>query len=483
MNTQRPEALSEAELLIITDQKDSSRNLTDDVISLTAKHFKVVLEKVKPYRNKGCTTYVVKNVGDSLMIRFSTAKPKDIVPCLVRDLLDTQVQLDEKRVHSPKVRIFLALLGEDQYVDGGSIASLKMDTTDDFLPPPRWDEHWLARDVFGPGATLAFRAAQIPKEASLVIDDKVAKWLPNYQRDAGFEFNYDGTMSIFVGREVAFSPIKGLDEDQLYKFGLSDRTQVPFWRGHLFLRTVSNDKSKIDKDSLILEQQKIRAVVRLVWPTEPDEEIVKEWAEKLYRIDSNAGYIRSVGIVDKEYPYCWWSQHLNDTAAAEIDEDETGLVMIFAGPTDSTYQKIRRAIGDLTSDPADSKPVALSTFVFPDEREDKSEFWPSQVDDGYRYIVILARWRPSHRGNPSETFERLISKSMNQFNLKKNRCGRLMGGEWDIYCFLSPRSQNMNTLTEESIREFSNLAWKSLGDSQVVGEATFFSCRQFGTVG
>jgi hypothetical protein len=448
------------ELLIITDQIGSSRNITSNILDMTKRHFEKFVSLLKSHRPGRKGSFVVKNVGDSLMIRVICDNPKDQVPKLLLDILKTQNELrvTNRGANSVNLRVIVMLLKD--FIDGKEINWRLPDEMKDkkVVPLPRWNNNWLSGDVFGPGVALAFRAAGIidTREPITVVDDNIIALLNSGVSVSGdFSLKVNDNTTLYFSKPIAFSPFKGLEE--LYPFAQPD-PKGGWWKGHLFLRVISDEQ--ISENPLLLLQQKVRVFLRFFLDSNVSQNHIANLVEQLRKIEGGAGYMRSIALVDNEIKYPQTQTQKNRFKT---------MLIVFAGPTDSTYEEVRKGIKKIEVE--DSQLLyATSTFVYRPE-EELSVFWPET--DPTCYVLIFAKWEERNRPNPPKTFQNRLIIPANKHGLAIKRCGELIGEEWDIYSYLFPEEEKKSHF---SFNDFASEAWEELKDGGVE-RATFYLCQ------
>ena len=463
LQTMSADSENTADLLIITDQVDSSKNQKVLVRAHTLRHFRVLIGAIhdfsagEPCPSDDEHTYVVKNIGDSLMIRVWVRKGR--VGDLLQTLLDAQQKISGFEDEDGRIGIRIAVLKlrKKAILEG---KELQFDPPfgegeQRLLPPARWkSDNWLAGDLFGPNINLAFRASQLPADAILVVEEDVAKLVRKNAADRNGNdhtedrspFSYAGQgKELWFTESLPFSPIKGVDN--IYTTAKSKPSVE--WNGHLFLRGVAERAENYH--ALAREQQKFRAFFRFVWDSAPDLEESKVWRNVLLKLEGYAGYLRSISKVEAEY-------HLKDRGLAEMPRKGSigcGMIAAFAGPLDTTFGHIRSHI-ELYKPRPDKYEYTLSTFVYTgltaslartggrsgQSRELDSPFWPERSP---WYVLVFARWEAASRTRDEDEFKRalrrLIAKGSGGYRIE--RAGLTVGGEWDTYARLVPIGRNV----------------------------------------
>jgi len=188
-------------LLVITDEIDSATRRQPDIIrQRTAKHFARFANLLFSPLCSSERTILVKNVGDSLMIRVDIEKSHDGVAKLLKSILAIQSDLaSDNSTGTPlEIRALVAQCDDTQVIDGERIkAPLDVELAQInpklIAAPPSHKfpgvrsngQCWLWGDLFGPDVARAFRASGIPKKRDLVVEDSVAKLISPGLDDGG----------------------------------------------------------------------------------------------------------------------------------------------------------------------------------------------------------------------------------------------------------------------------------------------------------
>ena len=97
-------------LLIISDEVESSQRSSPETKARTPKHFFKFLVPLltEPHLNRAAT-YVVKNIGDSLMIRVAVSTNRDELSQLFHKIMSVQQELASLPGRDAiKIRVFVA---------------------------------------------------------------------------------------------------------------------------------------------------------------------------------------------------------------------------------------------------------------------------------------------------------------------------------------------------------------------------------------
>jgi hypothetical protein len=350
----KPKALApdRITLLVITDEQDSSTRRSPQVIKdRTSKHFARFMQMLK---EPVCdNTVIVKNVGDSLMIRVDIEITAEKVVAIVRLILDAQDDLhsDESTGMPIDIRVLVAFCVSA--VNGNSITGplnseleklgVKVNDIRQKLPGGRLAT-WLNQDLFGTPVARAFRSSGIPKGRELIIEDSVAKLMDSKLGDDG------GSISdLQIGPKVAFSPIRGLED-------LFDIRRAEVHHGnlraiakdhlkeHVWLRSVQRydpiQQTTRQEDTLTYRQQQIRVLTEMVIP----DNSIDHWHQALSHIEHGANYLRYIG--HRRHGGSWTK--LDGNSGREREKIRLAdLVVLGAYPEFDTYFNIREAISEL----------------------------------------------------------------------------------------------------------------------------------------
>jgi len=420
------------ELLIITDQKDSSKHLTTELIPRTKQHFEGFIAKL-PVGAK-----VLKNIGDSLMIR-SALKPREIASLLktilgvYHDLADAPVS----GVRTP-IRVLVMRLFEGEFVDGKDLGINLRNAKQDCGPPKKLGAKWLKGDVFGPNVALAFRASGIASDAIVVVQDEIANMVADGADTSGpFEITVDGT-HLYFGPPLAFSPFKGLND--IYQFAGEGLRKDSWWPGHLYLRMADLCRENVEpkpNNCLIREQQKIRIFTQLAWEKKVEEPEAKKWCEELLKEEKNAGYIRSVARIDESFFF--------PVGGSPSPAYSYGIVVIGAYPSQESYTAIRASITKIKNQQPSTGfayPVTTVVYVPGGKNEGEPEsaaepvtaFWtPGRKFT--RYILLFARWTNNSRTRGADQARIILMESILE-PLVLVRSGLIVGELWDVYAIM-----------------------------------------------
>ena len=428
------------DLLIITDQKGSSSNPSQDLPEPTRRHFQRFVSLLKDYPS----AHIIKNIGDSLMIRVTCSNPGTDVPKLLRDILRAQQELNTSISQKPvQLRVIVMLLAPGEFVYGKAIKYSHPDDVDKRKTHPK--QNWLDGDLFGPNVALAFRASQIPTDPVLVVQEEVAALSSSYVESQPFSWKFDADSELHFGESLAFSPFKGLEA--LYSFAKKRGT---WWKGHLFLRNVTDDAGKAKNNPIIRDQQKVRLFIRLVFSEEPTKADLDIWLPRVTEFEGNARYMRSVALVRKEVWYC-------KPAHPQLKQraTNTGMFIALAVPMESTYNLIRERIREIKKQQQQGHFLyPISTFVYETNEETETPFWPSEEDRPQWYVVVFSRWQEARRSESAEDFRNSLQVAVKNTACRIGRCGLLVGEEWDHYAYLVPR-QSCITPLESFVQTFS----------------------------
>jgi hypothetical protein len=299
-----PEAERLLDLLVITDQINSSKHTVAQLKDSTAEHFRSFLDllaKHRALRNEE-NTYVVKNIGDSLMLRIA-CKPSDVAS-LLREIALCQRRLVRRPEGEILLRVFVMNLWErdKDYLIGEDIPfQAKADWTK-LLP-----QGWLKSDLFGPKINLAFRATHLPAEKPiLVVAEQIVTEIQRAHTipttSAPFTLI---DMSFRFSERLPFSPFKGLED--YFKLGKQNLDRD--WHGHLYLRSAMIDgddeveEEEPSFDALSREQQRYRVITRLMWQGTPQPCDIEKWRKHLEKFQRGAKYFRILAPVRSEKQY------------------------------------------------------------------------------------------------------------------------------------------------------------------------------------
>lgn len=425
------------EFLLITDQKDSSKNPHNEVADRTARHFNEFIPALKV----ADVVDVVKNIGDSLMIHVRIKKT-NLVSFLKR-ILDAQNALSVGHARpngheaAVKIRIVAVYLDPKEHLLGQDINWAPVGKVQAEIPRERLAScpHWLCGDLFGSSVALAFRASGIPKDDIFVVDDRLLKLSEGIGRKDEYFHVEAKDGELHFGPMLAFSPFKGLED--IYIFGGKGPVEESQWEGHLFLRMVAKTKDALKlgpKNPLALDQQKVRVFTDVVWIGKaPDLETSKlrTEIEKKQQRDgfSSAAYIRRYARISmfKEFPL-------------GTPSHKAGVVLIGAYPNPEAYRIIREELGELKDKQEVNYAYPVTNEVYPSESEMKTSFWnPGELTPSF--LLIFSRWSEPDRLNPASTAKSRLDNAILevglQDRLKVIRCGLIQGGLWDVYATIN----------------------------------------------
>lgn len=461
---------NDTELLIITDQKNSSKHLTHEVKPRTKRHFEDFIKALPQ------TASVVKNIGDSLMIRVTLKNAKDL-PHLLKTILEAQQGLATRSPSKPTetpIRVLVMKLDKEEYLDGKAIGySDPPKRKAKIRPFPRAGAgHWLEGDLFGPNIALAFRASAVPSEAIVVVQDEAAKLLSDYREGVPFSTNV-GSARLYFGPALAFSPFRGLQE--IYKFAGEGPYVGSWWCGHLYLRMIHTDEKKVQVDdtnatnALVLDQQKARIFTELVWLQKETDVEVAKWKDQLSKAEGKAGYIRSLARIQESYRF----------PQKDLSSPKTGygLVAIGAYPNQEAYASIRASVEQIKkiSGTNFAYPVTTEVYVPENSAEAATAFWSSpRVLD--KYVLMFGSWVETARLNSAETAKLAIHEAIctKYPSLTLVRCGLTVGGLWDVYAILEVA--NGFPKAEKDIEELFKNSFDAL-TKQCFATASFRVCQ------
>ena len=476
-------------LLIITDQKGSARLPRSEVAKAARAHFDAFFSLLKDFLGRSIKTYLVKNIGDSLMIHLE-CRPADI-PDVLSEILTAQSGISAREPAAPfsvdsdkptsPIRIGVFLIDDKYVVEGDNIAS---DCDNDLvalgvLPPKRplplgegsspKVPTWLSGDLFGPTVALAFRASQLSSSTLLTVGESVVEKLrgTEYRHDnSEFALTASGGKTLFFGEALPFSPLKGFEKPQ----------PQAGWSGHFLLRAVTFSKDSHRAKKLALEQQKFRAWGRMIWHDVPSEDLVARWNKKLRELAGSASYLRTVSRVEDEchkpFPQPMSSsrnksrnkrkppknaRHGRDLLPGTLP---VGFIFAFASPNELAFNDFRQKLIKEQEYWRDQFICALSTICFSpsDERESDGdiavpptdedaarnfeglvEFWPKRLKEVDWFVLLFGRLRDRFREKSAVDFVDLLEDDLQEHGeLEVVKYGRTIGGEWDVYVCLAP---------------------------------------------
>lgn len=480
--------LEDLTLLIITDEKDSSSRRDHTTIKKhTSQHFaRFIKLLIQPDLPK---TILVKNIGDSLMIRVQTKRSPDSILNLLNAILDAQKDLRNGRERID-IRALVALLSDNKHqpLEGNSISSYLQSvlrrTVDKrererVLPPKlpgkQTIPRWLKGDLFGTPVARAFRASSIPKECDLVVESSVAKLVNNRLSPNG------GTISnLEFGPNVAFSPINGLDD--LYDIGrpqlnAKGNLEPDESKEHIWLRTVnlannsaphcnvSKDREEsIAVDALIRRQQQARVLTELVMlrDKQHSEKATHFWQSALSAIENKADYFRFIG---RPLLAGTWINGPNGTPVEE-DTPLAHLVVLGAYPEFDTYFNVREAILELRKEcvnkPDKALKFAQTTMLWsPRARELRARNYWRRLNPGEIFILLMGRAKDGDRTDDPSLSGTPWVKVLHELRFYPSivpDMGAVMG-EWDYYAIYdinrsaNPTKKKLNEIKEKCLKE------------------------------
>lgn len=454
------------DFLLISDQIGSSGAHMPAIIDQVKRHFVALLQCISELPESGAHfTGVIKNIGDSLMVRI--ACDASALPMLLSNIIKAQERLEGETLNGAiKLRILLIPLNRENedYINGSRImpedAEDAADLNSKFAHRVRASNgsltEWLTGDLFGPKINLAFRAANLSiDESILIIEDSLAKYLnPDAEENlASFPFELPDTTSLRIGERLAFSPIRGLDV--LYPFA---RQNANGWPGHLFLRAVTRDPRGAGARSLnvlALEQQKYKSFTRFMWRADQTEgsfqEDVKEWIDIVQESQRGALYFRNLLLVKHEYEVRRSSDHrrsvhclsskLARAAGGKASGIRTAILGVFAAPFETTYERLRSNIFKRKKElgPTTGFEYPITTIVYNSENEPRQHFVDQQSGNVPWMVIIFWRWLPQFRGSDESEGKRFVEQIAQCYSprpLAIRRFGLVVGGEWDGYAAL-----------------------------------------------
>lgn len=443
------------EFLLITDQKDSSRNPHNEVAPRTARHFNDFIPALQVTDN----AKVVKNIGDSLMVHARIKKAN--LAAFLKRILEAQKKLGEGHAgqdgehHAAvEIRIVTVYLDPNEHLAGQKIDWNPTDTIHAEIPSVRSNTcpHWLCGDLFGSSVALAFRATGVPKQGIFVIDDRLLKLSQGIDRKDGYFHHQANGCELHFGPVLAFSPFKGLED--IYTFGGKGPVEESKWEGHLFLRMVALTKDALKLgpgNPLALDQQKVRVFTDVVWIGKaPMVEMLKlrTAIEQKQQRDgfSSAGYVRQYASVSmlKDFP--------EGTLSHDAD-----VVLIGAYPNPEAYRVIREELGELKDKQQVNYAYPVTNEVYPTESEMRTAFWNAE-ELAPAFLLIFGRWSEPDRLNPASTaksrLDSAIVKVGMQRKLKVIRCGLIQGGLWDVYATINISKNDDPAIDEGVLRDF-----------------------------
>ena len=458
-------------LLVITDELMASTHRNPAFIKgRTSMHFARFIKLLEDPLCRSDKTILVKNVGDSLMMRMEISSER--IGELLNKILEAQNDLLEKKsIGGPiEIRVLVALCdgyvveGEDLYQSlRTEINNLKINIEHTSLraklPGNRGRKSWLCGDLFGPAVSRAFRGSGIHKGPELIVEDSVAKY--TYQDMPADGGTFKG---FHFGPRVAFSPIKGMEDIYDVRKGDVAPDNRPTWENkeHVWLRTVHQDKVYTPSEkfnTLALRQQQARVFTELV--LEKHESIL-HWCDILRKIDNGANYYRAIGHV--VYGRSWSNESVNKLGnIAEVSMEEVQLVVIGAYPEFDTYFNVREAILNQKKINSHTHPLlyARTTLFWEPAVKRVKNFWPI-VDPGRFFVVLLGRDQENKRSDDPDLTQTQWYKTIAKLRLpwySRMDLGLAMG-EWDYFAIYqqsereeeqTPNWEKLATICKEEI--------------------------------
>jgi hypothetical protein len=475
------------DLLVITDQEGSSKLSVAETKNLAPIHFHLFLSALARLRAQGAETYLVKNIGDSLMIRIRCTNEE--VPGVLAEILQAQDLATKQKLITGNlaVRVAIFLLNSEIMVEGDKMATAAREEVaatlreeSDAVPPKRWKgdtkgDTWLSGDLFGPSINIAFRGSHVSSSTLTIVEDAIAKIVweqiePTRRFSSGpFPAPLNSSLHAFFGESLPFSPLKGFENlfgNPLEEIG---------WRGHLFLRAVTPSTSTGMKraQELVLEQQKFRVWGRMLWDGDGDTFLpsppqVKEWCDKLYKMAGETTYLRSVSAALAQHHIIFPNpedqgktpdqtivspaDQTNDAQSRDSVQAEqfyngylpAGFVFSFASPSEAAFNLFRQAL-EKKQTKGEGFICALSTLVYsPSTNVDEGteDFWPDPVKSCDKFVLLFARWIDRNRNDHADSLTGALRQKVRiqrpEIGLRAATWGRTIGGEWDVYVCLVP---------------------------------------------
>jgi hypothetical protein len=432
-------------LLVISDEVGSARSSSAETKERVPRHFAEFLKLLlSPPHLERDGSYVVKNVGDSLMIRIAvTPKNNEVGNLLHRILLAQRNLATLPGRKAIKIRVFVAKC--EDCVCGHEIGErlqkelneeeIALTKSKNKLPPPRNPEAaWFDGDMFGDAVNIAFRAAAIPRGTELIIEEEVTRLLfkESTIRYGEEEANVKG---LHISHAVAFTPVRGMED--LYDVG----------KEHLTLREVSLKNSA--GAALSKRQQKARVITELWWGEAGDAEIIG-CKNELMKIDNGAGFFHFSGLV-KEHS-------CNKLGTGE----EPRLILFGAYPEFDTYWSIRN---ELRARRGRDKILgkSITSIVWEQFADPKWEptLWSSQNARAFIFVKLKAR-NPTDDPASDPTVHALTNNPGLLPTFKLHDAGLLMG-EWDAYAIFTskadlPKDPLLKNVTKSLKAIFSGVA-------------------------
>lgn len=464
------------DLLLISDQIGSSGETVANMKVQIKEHFEGLINCISslPEIDRD-RTLVIKNIGDSLMVRVTCDRPR--LTALLSHLILIQDNLARHSTATNPVGLRVILIplqgGDEEFIEGEEIPfsmdngwGIKLRGTPDSL------RSWVAGDLFGPRINLAFRAASLSvNKPILIIEDSIANYLTEGGKAPANAFivAVSGAASLHVGEQLAFSPLRGVNDR--YPIG---RANKQGWDGHLYLRRVSRCTNEISSrnslDELELEQQKYKAFTRFMWRGKPDKGRLNEFRQGIRGIMACKPYFRSMLVVEHEGEVRRkrGTRKLNGRVSkGDVDHDipgprpgdigtYTGLIGVFAAPFEATYDHLRQNLLEQTEE-GEGFAYPVSTIIYNPEERPTRFAWASNER---RYLIVFWKWLPADRANRREQGEALMQRLVEMFpryDLSTKRSGMVVGGEWDGYAVLGAQSaigESNLILCKEKFRRF-----------------------------
>lgn len=450
------------DLLLISDQIGSGKTRMSELAGQVQRHFETLFECISglPGANAG-DIWVIKNIGDSLMIRVSCSSAD--IPTLLRKLTSASPPVNRRTQPPVNLRILVMMLkrgSHDDFILGETIWPENEDRTKDldakYASRVRGAQgsltKWLEGDLFGPGINLAFRAASIPVDTpSVIVDEEIIKYLDWHRADSGLPFEFhlsdEDNNKIQIGQRLEFTPIRGLEKQYV-----ACEPDNAGWSGHLFLRSVRKFDSNLDNkqsvDALAHEQQRYKCFTRFMWSEEPNPEDLDELAGAILRFQAGASYFRSLSAVIHTREIRRGSPP--STPARPTSNMRPGLLGIFAGPFETTYEIIHKKILDFDHDQSGfSYPLSTLVYNNPDK---KKLFWNNGQQSPRWHVVIFWRWLPENRRDgdtQGDDMVRMVVAESVPDKFDRAQVGMLVGGEWDGYAILRPKNSSENLIEDQ----------------------------------
>jgi len=487
------------DLLLISDQIGSSGVGVEVISRQIQEHFEGL-----PGCIFGITglhdqeTSVIKNIGDSLMIRVVC--DKSTLPILLSRLVDMLHELKVRRARGTPVLLRILIMQlvheKEEYLKGESLNLPNNKIAGNFRGSNgslKTLKKWLKGDLFGPRINLAFRAASISvKVPVVIIEDSLAECLFGEGELSfdGFDVNRPGSSTLTIGPRLAFSPIKGLEER--YPFAVETNTG---WPGHLFLRTVNKKALETmeteDLDALSLEQQSYKSFARFMWLGLPKPEDISYWVRVIQKSQGGALYFRSLLYVIAEAEVHRSRENVGQTIILRPGDGRsnmyTGMIGVFAAPFESTYELIRgdifakqRARGENTQ-----FRYPISTIVYNPTEQDSSFLGNEDAECPWR-VIVFWRWLPEHRTIDETQCKNLVGALEDcrspELTLRARRKGMIVGGEWDGYAVFRPREGSPAALLQPKdvgakFEGFTRHLMGCVGKYHVESMAVYFCCH------